>query len=416
MFYENVCGTLSIMLSLLKNAFSRKGPQGRPQGEYRDITQHEIEALKHDYNLSDAHTHQSQSPTQKKIIGRLPELWYEAEKTKVEVLENKFVKTFFEFRQQPFALQNKTFLLAYAASISTEIMGHYLAQKNLTVSVLEPCFDNLVDLLKLAKNKLEVLPEETFYNAENLYDNLSKNVHSDVLYITDPNNPTGQCLTIKGQEYWAEIIRFCKDNKKFLAVDMCFAPMLYVEEKYVPFDFYQMLEESGISYIILEDTGKSFPILDMKVSILKSSKDVYKDLYNISTIYLLQVSPFALRVLIEYLDDAIKTNFEYTKNLILKNWQVARSHLDGSMAVIQEPDLHLPLVWCKLSEGVNGDHLKKFLEENYEVHVVPGKYFFWSDREGHREFIRIALARDSEILEESMAALRKGLDEYEKTL
>ncbi len=43
--------------------------------EYQDITQHEIEALKFEYNLADAHTHQAQSPTQEQIVDRLPGLW-----------------------------------------------------------------------------------------------------------------------------------------------------------------------------------------------------------------------------------------------------------------------------------------------------------------------------------------------------
>jgi len=43
-----------------------------------DITQHEIAALRTRYNLADAHTHQNQSPTQRKIVKSLPKLWDEA--------------------------------------------------------------------------------------------------------------------------------------------------------------------------------------------------------------------------------------------------------------------------------------------------------------------------------------------------
>ena len=44
-----------------------------------DITQHEIAALKTRFNLADAHTHQGQSPSQRRIIDSLPDLWYSAE-------------------------------------------------------------------------------------------------------------------------------------------------------------------------------------------------------------------------------------------------------------------------------------------------------------------------------------------------
>ncbi len=89
--------------------------------KYNDITQHEIEALKHNYNISDAHTHQSQSPSQKEIIKRLPELWYESEKVMSDTIEQAFIKKFFEFRKQPTALSKNTFFLSYAASVSFHV-------------------------------------------------------------------------------------------------------------------------------------------------------------------------------------------------------------------------------------------------------------------------------------------------------
>jgi hypothetical protein len=54
--------------------------------KFQDLTQHEVEALKQKYNFADAHTHQSQSPSQLEIVRSLPELWFEAEKTKQETL------------------------------------------------------------------------------------------------------------------------------------------------------------------------------------------------------------------------------------------------------------------------------------------------------------------------------------------
>lgn len=61
--------------------------------KFEDLTQHAVEALKQKYNFADAHTHQSQSPEQLEIIRNLPELWLEAERTKQETLNNKFIET-----------------------------------------------------------------------------------------------------------------------------------------------------------------------------------------------------------------------------------------------------------------------------------------------------------------------------------
>ncbi len=72
--------------------------------EYQDITQHEIEALKFEYNLADAHTHQSQSLSQQVIVDSLPALWRDSEKKKQGELEEKFIRTFFETQRQKEAL------------------------------------------------------------------------------------------------------------------------------------------------------------------------------------------------------------------------------------------------------------------------------------------------------------------------
>lgn len=83
-----------------------------------DITQHEILALRTRYNLADAHTHQPQSLTQRHIVHRLPQLWFEAEKTTQYVLEQKFIKKFFRLHRQDTALRLDRTMLFYAASIA----------------------------------------------------------------------------------------------------------------------------------------------------------------------------------------------------------------------------------------------------------------------------------------------------------
>src|SRR5579862_7215437 len=109
-----------------------------------DITQHEIRALKRTYNLADAHTHQKQSPTQRKIVGDLPRLWYDAEARKQADLERAFVESFFSLHNQHSVLRKPTGVyLTYAASISTFVAAMYLRARNMKVALIEPCFDNL---------------------------------------------------------------------------------------------------------------------------------------------------------------------------------------------------------------------------------------------------------------------------------
>ena len=74
-----------------------------------------------EYNLANAHTHQSQSPTQRQIVGRLPELWYQAEQGTQAEFEQRFVEAFFTLHEQPTALAKNKVLLSYAATISTMV-------------------------------------------------------------------------------------------------------------------------------------------------------------------------------------------------------------------------------------------------------------------------------------------------------
>src|SRR5689334_19948213 len=131
------------MLEFIKNAFGFV----RPQQEYKDITQHEIEALRYEYNLADAHTHQAQSLSQRAIVERLPQIWYESEKKLQAESEQRFVETFFRVQKQPTALNPNNALLVYAASIGMVITANYLMKQKMSVSLIEPCFDNLRDIL-----------------------------------------------------------------------------------------------------------------------------------------------------------------------------------------------------------------------------------------------------------------------------
>lgn len=114
-----------------------------------DITQHEIAALKTKYNLADAHTHQRQSPSQRKIVESLPQIWYEAESNSQYASEQEFIRAFYRFHGQHHALKrSEDIYLVYAASIGMHITATYLQKQKARVGLIEPCFDNLPDLMK----------------------------------------------------------------------------------------------------------------------------------------------------------------------------------------------------------------------------------------------------------------------------
>ncbi|HLD66386.1 MAG TPA: aspartate aminotransferase, partial [Pseudomonas sp.] len=172
-----------------------------------DITQHEIAALKTRFNLADAHTHQKQSRSQRCIVESLPSLWYKAENQTQYQSEQEFIEAFYSFHGQHRALQRKDQIyLVYAASIGMHITATYLKKHNLRVGLIEPCFDNLHDLMKHMQVPMSPLSELLFRDHSAIYGNLVEHASDlDAIVLVDPNNPTGFSLFSPGPEAFMEV-------------------------------------------------------------------------------------------------------------------------------------------------------------------------------------------------------------------
>jgi len=387
-----------------------------PDDELLDITQHEIRALRTQYNLADAHTHQRQSPTQHRIVSRLPDFWYEAEEKTQAHFEQQFIHTFFELHRQPTAQKMNKTLLAYAASISTMIPAMFLAQRKMTVSLIEPCFDNLHDILKNMGIKMSPLPEDLLFDQPSIYNRLARHVSTDAVFLVDPNNPTGTSLLRHGREGFEEVVRYCKDHGKILILDLCFASFALMDPNIGRFDLYELLEDSGVSYIAIEDTGKTWPLQDAKCALLTVSDDLYEEIYNIHTSVLLNVSPFVLNIVTQYLRDSMQDQWASVKNLLNTNREVAKQVLAGSLLEYLEPFAKVSVGWFKIKDpDLTATRLQRILAKR-NVYVLPGTYFFWTDHSKGERFIRLALAREQSMFAAAITELRKALDSHEREL
>ncbi|MEV6980555.1 aminotransferase class I/II-fold pyridoxal phosphate-dependent enzyme [Sphaerisporangium sp. NPDC051017] len=373
-----------------------------------DLTQHEIQALKTRYNLADAHTHQRQSGSQDKIVLQLPEIWYEAEENQQAYFEERFIDAFFRLHKQPTARAMKKTWLSYSASVSTMVAGMYLQQREMSVGLIEPCFDNLVDLLRHMEVPLSPLPEEWLHNPSEIYANLQQ-LDTDALYLVDPNNPTGTSLLKDGLEGFKEVVRYCKDHNKLLMMDFCFASFALADKNIGRVDIYKLLEESGVTYMALEDTGKTWPVQDAKAAMLTVSEDIKEEVYNIQTAVLLNVSPFVLNMLTRYVEDSIEDDFGSVRDVIIQNRSAAIEAMEGTILEYIEPVVKTSVAWFRIKdENLTATELQAKLFER-EVYVLPGTYFFWNQPEKGERFIRIALARRPEIFAFAMRHMREAL-------
>ncbi|MGB6162345.1 MAG: pyridoxal phosphate-dependent aminotransferase [Pseudonocardiaceae bacterium] len=383
---------------------------GLDRGTLVDLTQHEIQALRTEFNLADAHTHQRQSSSQRKIIEQLPMLWYEAEQGLQETYEHRFTEAFFRLRGQPTVLAKGKTLLSYAASISTMVAAMFLKQHRMAVTLVEPCFDNLHDVLANVGVPTYPIGESALTNPNMIYSELERHVRTDALFLVDPNNPTGYSLLAHGRKGFEEVVRFCRDHGKLLLIDFCFAAFTLFDSKLARFDVYELLENSGVTYMAIEDTGKTWPVQDAKCAMITVSDDIREMVYNIHTSVLLNVSPFVLNMLTRYIDDSIDDDFCSIRDVLMRNREIARNTLDGSILEYQEPVVPVSVAWFRI------DHPKLTASElqsdllGEKVYVLPGRYFYWSQPSKGDSFVRIALARDPEMFATAMTRLRQVLD------
>lgn len=380
----------------------------------RDITQHEIQALQTEYNLADAHTHQYQSSQQKEIIRRLPEIWYASERNTQKHAEQNFIRAFFKLHSQEAVLERlEDVYLLYSASIAMHITATYLKKNNLRVGLVEPCFDNLHDLMKHMEVPLEPIPEKILAEKSSVYASLEKYAgHLDVVFLVDPNNPTGFSMFHQSTDTFTEIVRFCKDYNKLLIVDFCFAAFLMTSNQPRP-DVYKFLESSRVSYIAMEDTGKTWPIQDAKCAMMICSRNINQDIYSIVTSVLLNVSPFVLNLVAEYVNDSIGDGFRSVREVLDINRQEVCRVLEGSVLECQVPLIDTSVAWFRIKNGqMTAQDLQGHLIDN-EVYVLPGNYFYWNEPSQGDYYIRVALARDPIEFRNSIRTLREALESYD---
>lgn len=378
-----------------------------------DLTQHEIVALRQQYNFADAHTHQSQSKTQLSITERLPALWLQAEQTKQEILNQRFIEAFYKVRGLDSALERNDIMLHYAASMATIHIANYLLKKRLSVSLIEPCFDNLYEILMHFGVPLFPFSEGILQgDPETIYQNLEKHIKGDAVFLVDPNNPTGFTLLGKrNKPAFEALVKFCKEKGKILILDHCFANFLMYSEGIELYDTYRVLIESGVQYMAIEDTGKTWPIQDAKVAMLKVSSDLYEEIYSIYTAYILNVSPFILNLLTEYILDSNACEFSSTRMLLNKNREILRDILRGSILQIKPAMSDVSVAWCEILDGnLTASELQQWIHDEVGVYVLPGTYFFWHNPDAGERYLRIALARNSDNFSEGMLLLRDALD------
>jgi aspartate/methionine/tyrosine aminotransferase len=231
----------------------------RPVGQrlcpvtFKNLTGYEIETLPRAYNLTDGHAFRPWSAAEEAIIDRSTQLFKNSDRRMQVEIEREYIRDFSELGKQTWEPQALGYLVCFTASMAFEIVANYLRLNHLSVSLIEPCFDNLADIFRRHQIPLRPFPDVLLEAPQETFERALSGIDSDAICLVTPNNPTGMMLTENNLRC---VVKFCKESGKLLILDNCFRA--YIPRNLV-YDQYQIVLDAGIDAFLVEDTGKTWP-------------------------------------------------------------------------------------------------------------------------------------------------------------
>jgi len=372
------------------------------------LTDYEAAGLKNHFCLADGHAYQDLHPSYQKIIRTLPQIWRDAAEQSIPDAELSFNKSFASFINSPI-LENFTsnFKICPTASNSIDLIGATLNHLKHKVVMVEPTFDNLSLLLRRRGVNLDSFSDAAFFAAaesneiENRFPGL-KNYNA--LVLVHPNNPTGLVLS---ENAFKNVIEFCIRHKIILILDNCFRA--YRRDNYYD---YNILIQSSVSFMTIEDTGKVWPTQDLKASLVYFSddlKNVFCQFYN--EIYLC-VSNLSLGILSAFFNETASTGLKNTIwDLVDLRRRTLRKMISGSKLIVSEQSEHsnLSVEWLSYVDNDKNDFKICHELKQLNLAVLPGRQFYWNSSEVHHNHknIRISLMKRESIFLIGMNILQK---------
>lgn len=350
-------------------------------------------------NVAEGYPRFAMTPSQQAIVERFPRLLAEAIATPYPELETRAARSLlWALGQRTAPLGVGRLLAYYAAGVAIDVVGRCLAGRTDTVAVQHPTLDCLPALIR--SRGVSVVPF-----AESRLDRRDPLEGLDGvggLYVVNPNNPTGRVIDEARMRRLAEA---CAERGVALAVDSCFRAF----DPRVQYDTYAVLDQSGVDYVVIEDTGKLWPLGGIRLSFLVFAEGSKLGIPEASADLLLQAPPFAALVVEAFAKDMALGGMQVLHDRLAANRAILAQSLDGtsngelidgqskvSMSLIRLKDRGSTRLWGRL------------LREG--VHAVPGRPIWWARPNEGERYLRVALAREPEVIGRAGAAIRSAID------
>jgi enduracididine biosynthesis enzyme MppP len=364
-----------------------------------NLTQLEYLALNSSFNLADGHARQELTPGQGKMVGELPGLWAEAVERPVDEIEQESHRAFFHLLgQHSYPGADGRVLACYSSSVAMEIFARALVTETDTIALVHPTFDNIPDILRGVGLKLVALEEDVLHGGDLDVEMLTS---VGAIFVTTPNNPTGRVLS---QERLKRLAEQCAEHGVVLALDTCFRGF----DEAGQYDHYAVLEASGCRWVVIEDTGKLWPTLELKIGWLVRSSNVGLPLAKVYSDILLGVSPLVMLMVKRLSEDAADGGLRDLHEFIATNRALVRANLDGIPGLtFVDPDSKVSVERIHLGDRFAMDVWAALREHN--VYVLPCGQFHWANPTEGDHMLRIALSRSPVSLDVATRALRTVL-------
>ena len=364
-------------------------------------TEFERLALANVINLSDGHARQTLSSKQRAIFASTDQYLEELHGRTQDDIESEFIELFLSCARQESSWDIRRQYLNYSASSALSLAALLCRQRGRRALLIEPCFDNIRHLLLAHQVEVEAISEETLTNPAELREKLGPDV---MLWIVQPNNPTGFCLDEQTFNQLADVL---EESGAGLVVDFTFrffAPSLYEWRQYDLFD------RTGIDYIAIEDTGKTWAAADLKVGMTVCSQSLAPMVHELHDQLLLNVSPLTLMILIEFLRDSeLQGVASAVRSEVDRNRATVRRLVDDNLvALASQMCGNVPLELLELPPTLDAMDFWKSLRSR-RVDILPASNYYWTSPFRGRNQFRIPLSRPRFVIDEAVSIIAKEL-------
>ena len=360
----------------------------------RTLTEWELLAISGPYNIADGHARGWLTTAHRELIKRFPAIYEGTVYTDQALVERQFASAFFRLTGQSGAAMGSMPppIFDYSSSVCIDIAAALLLNLRKTnVGVVTPTFDNVTALLKRRQLNLVPIPEHEIFDVTLNEVDLKR---IDSLFVVTPNNPTGRELN---KEQLNRLAAICADRGIVLLLDVSFR--LFSDMN--TWDMYSVLNDhASLEWITIEDTGKVWGLQELKVGFSLCSHSLRAELEGIHNELRLNVSPFTLKLLEtlirEDLNRAPHGHLSQLSSVIAGNRQRLASEIRNLPYLeVASVGQKSSVEWLRIThDDCNAAEICETLLKAGVV-VLPGGPFFWNNPDDGRQYLRIALLRDS---------------------